>query len=50
MSIESVMPVIHLTVILCHPSPSPPAFNLSQHQDVFQGVSSSLQVIKVLEL
>ena len=35
-----------------HPlsSPSPPAFNLSQHQGPFQGVSSSHQVAKVLEL
>ena len=34
-----------------HPllSPSPPAFNLSQHQGAFQGVSSSHQVAKVLE-
>ena len=34
-----------------HPllSPSPPAFNLSQHQSLFQGVSSSHQVAKVLE-
>ena len=34
-----------------HPllSPSPPAFNLSQHQDLFQGVSSSHQVAKELE-
>ena len=34
-----------------HPlsSPSPPAFNLSQHQGLFQGVSSSQQVAKVLE-
>ena len=30
-------------------SPSLPAFNLSQHQDLFQGVSSSYQVAKVLE-
>ena len=30
--------------------PSPPAFNLSQHQAVFQWVSSSHQVAKVLEL
>ena len=30
-------------------SPSPPAFNLSQHQGFFQWVSSSHQVIKVLE-
>ena len=39
----------------CHPpshplsSPSPPAFNLSQHQSLFQWVSSSHQVPKVLE-
>ena len=33
-----------------HPlsSPSPPALNLSQHQGLFQWVSSSLQVAKVL--
>ena len=30
--------------------PSPPAFNLSQHQGLFQWVSSSHQVAKVLEL
>ena len=35
-----------------HPllSPSPPAFNLSQHQGLFQRVSSWHQVAKVLEL
>ena len=34
-----------------HPlsSPSPPAFNLSQHQGLFQWVSSSCQVAKGLE-
>ena len=34
-----------------HPlsSPSPPAFNLSQHQGLFRWVSSSHQVAKVLE-
>ena len=32
------------------PSPSPPAFNLSQHRGLFQWVSSSHQVTKVLEL
>ena len=34
-----------------HPlsSPSPPAFNLSQHQSLFQWVSSLHQVAKVLE-
>ena len=46
MSIDLVMPSNHL--ILCHP-PSPPAFDLSQHQDLFQWVSSSHQVAKVLE-
>ena len=36
---------------LSHPlsSPSPPAFNLSQHQDLFKWVRSSHQVAKVLE-
>ena len=35
----------------CHPllSPSPSAFNLPRHQGLFQGVSSSHQVAKVLE-
>ena len=34
-----------------HPlsSRSPPAFNLSHHQGLFQGVNSSHQVVKVLE-
>ena len=31
------------------PSPSPPVFNLSQHQRLFKWVSSSHQVAKVLE-
>ena len=31
-------------------TPSPPAFNLSQHQGLFHGVSSLHQVAKVLEL
>ena len=43
-SIESVMPSHPLS------SPSPPALNLSQHQGLFQWVSSSHQVAKVLEL
>ena len=36
---------------LSHPlsSPSPPAFNLSQHQGLFKWASSSHQVTKVLE-
>ena len=46
-SIELVMPSNHL--VLCHlSSPSPPAFNLSQHQGLFQCVSSLNQVAKVL--
>ena len=46
MSIESVMPFQP-----SHPlsSLSSPAFNLSQHQGIFQWVSSSHQVAKVLE-
>ena len=43
MSTERVMPSNPLS------SPSPPAFNLSQHQGLFQWVSSSHQVAKVLE-
>ena len=51
-SIESV---ISSHLILCQPShplssPSPPAFNLSQHQSLFQWVSSLHHVAKVLEL
>ena len=40
------------TIQPSHPlsSPFPPAFNLSQHQSLFQWVSSSHQVPKVLEL
>ena len=45
MSIESVMPSNH-HILSC---PSPPAFNLSQHQGLFMWVSSSHQVAKVLE-
>ena len=39
------------TIQPSHPlsSPSPPAFNLSQHQGLFQWVSSLYQVAKVLE-
>ena len=39
------------TIQPSHPllSPSPPVFNLSQHQGLFQWVSSSHQVAKVLE-
>ena len=40
------------TIQQSHPlsSPSPPAFNLSQHHGLFKWVSSSHQVAKVLEL
>ena len=46
---------VHCTGDAIQPShslwpPSSPAFNLSQHQGLFQWVSSSLQVAKVLEL
>ena len=44
MSIESVMPSNHL--LLCHPLLLP---HLSQHQGLFQWVSSSHQVAKELE-
>ena len=47
MSIELVM----LSNYLLRPlsSPSPPAFNLPQHQGLFKWVSSFHQVVKVLE-
>ena len=38
----------HPTISLSSVVPSPPAFNLSQHQGLFQWVSSSHQVAKVL--
>ena len=47
MSFELVMPSNHLILCLF---PYPPAFNLSQHQGLFQGVSSLLKVAKVLEI
>ena len=49
MSIKLVMPSNHLTLCCSH-LPSPPAFNLSQHQGIFQWVSYLHQVTKVLEL
>ena len=45
MSIKSEMP----SNLSSLPSPSPPTFNLSQHQGLFQGVGASHQVAKVLE-
>ena len=47
MSTESVMPSIQPSHPLLSPSP---AFNLSQHQSLFQWVDSLHQVAKVLEL
>ena len=47
MSFELVMPSNHL--ILCHPLLIP-ALNLSQHQGLFQWVSSSHLIAKVLKL
>ena len=47
MFIESMMPSNHLILLS---SPSPSALNLCQHQGLFQGVSSSHPVAKVLEL
>ena len=44
--VHQVGDVIQLSHALS--SPSPPAFNLSQHQALFQSVSSSHQVAKVL--
>ena len=46
-SIESMMPSDHF--ILCRPLLCRPAFNLSQHQGLFQWVSWPHQVAKVLE-
>ena len=46
MSTELVMPSNHPILS----SPSPPTFSLSQHQGLFQWVSSLHQVAKVLEL
>ena len=52
--LELAQTQVHLvgdTIQPTHPllSTSPPAFNLSQHQGLFQCVSSSHQVAKVLE-
>ena len=43
---------LHDAIQSSHPllSPSPPAFNFPQHQGLFQWVSSSHQMAKVLEL
>ena len=51
---EIIQTHVHWVSDAIHPphplsSPSPSAFNLSQHQSLFQWVSSSHQVAKVLE-
>ena len=46
MSVKSVMPFKNLILL----TPSPPALNLSQHQTIFQWISSSHQVVRVLKL
>ena len=52
---ELAQTLVHWVSDVIQPShslspPSPPAFNLSQHQGLFQWVSSSHQVTKALEL
>ena len=42
--------LLEFTQTHVHLSPSPPAFNLSQHQGLFKWVGSSYQVARVLEL
>ena len=51
-SLLKLMPIEFVAMQPSHPlsSPSPPAFNLSQHQGLFQWVSFLYQVAKVLEL
>ena len=53
--LESTQTHVHWVSDAIQPShplsfPSPPAFNFSQHQSLFQWVNSSCQVAKVLEL
>ena len=52
LSCASPFPGVRHAIQPSHPlsSSSPPAFNLSQHQGLFQQVSSSHQVVKVMEL
>ena len=52
--LEFIQTHVHWVGDVIHPShpvasPSPPAFNLAQHQGLFQLVSSLYQVAKVLE-
>ena len=48
---QTHVPRVSVAIQPSHPpsSPSPPTFNLSQHQGLFKLVSSSHQVAKVLE-
>ena len=48
--LESTQTHVHWVSDAIQLSPSPPTFNLSQHQGLFQWVSSSYQVAKILEL
>ena len=50
-SLLKLMSIEWVDIQASHPlsSPSPPTFNLSQHQDLFQWVSSLHQTAKVLE-
>ena len=52
LSLLKLMSIELDAIQLSHPlsPPSPPALNLSQHQDLFQWVGSLYQVAKVLEL
>ena len=49
---QSLLKPMSITIQPSHPllSPSPSAFSLSQHQGLFQWISSSHQVAKVLKL
>ena len=49
---QTPVPTVGDAIQPSHPlsSPSPPTFNLSQHQGLFQGVSSLHQVAKGLGL
>ena len=50
-SLPKLMPIESVMLHLSHPlsSPSPPTFDLSQHQGLFEWVSSSHQVAKALK-
>ena len=50
-SLLKLMSIVADAIQPSHPlsSPSPPAFNLSQHQGLFKWINSSCQMAKVLE-